>query len=83
MSTDKVRLSIDCFPEERQKIKVLSALGDLTISEWVMECVREKFKKRSAHTPNKATKKSLKESEEGKGVKTYGSVEELFSELEL
>jgi hypothetical protein len=79
----KVRLSVDCSQEERQQVKLLCTLHNKTISEWVMECVREKIQSESANLPNKKTVQALRESDRGEGVVTYDSVEELFSSLGL
>jgi|SaaInlStandDraft_4_1057021.scaffolds.fasta_scaffold48656_2 hypothetical protein len=53
----------------------------MSISEYVMECVREKFQENNI--PNENTKEALKESESGKGVKTHSNIKELFSDLEI
>ncbi len=39
------RLSIDISPEEHQKIKVFSAHHGKSIKEYVLECLREQFKR--------------------------------------
>ena len=83
MSAEKVRLSIDCFSEERKKIKILSALKDMTISEWVMDCIRGKLKQETAHIPNKKTAEALRNSAKGKGTKKHATIEELFSTLDM
>lgn len=81
MRKNIARLSVDCTPLERQKIKVLSSLSGETMTEWVMDAVREKMKKESSRLPNEKTTKALLDSQEGKGVKDYGNIEELFEDL--
>ena len=79
----KVRLSIDCSPEDRQRIKLLCTLDHKTISEFVMECVHERLHQEKRNLPNRKTAKALRESERGEGVETYDSIEALFSKLDL
>lgn len=69
MSGDTVRLSVDCSPAERQQIKVLCALKGCTISDWVMDCVKERLKEEA----ERALRKKLPNKK-----KKYASVEELF-----
>ena len=79
--SSKVRLSVDCLHEERRKIKVFSAMADSSVSEWVMDCVRERISRMEAHIPNSETEKALEESDAGRGVKSYKTTGELFDDL--
>ena len=81
MSKNKVRLSVDCSPEERQKLKVLSTLSGSTMSEWIMDAVRLRMDKEIKKLPNKKTQNALLESKQGEGVKRHNSLEELFEDL--
>lgn len=83
MSKNKVRLSVDCSAEERQKLKVLSTLSGSTMSEWIMDAVRLRMDKEIKKLPNKKTQKALLESKKGKGVKCHNSLEELFEGLSI
>ena len=81
MSKGKVRLSVDCSPELRQRLKVLCTISGETMSDWVMEAVRLRMKEESSKTPNKMTQEALQDSRRGKGVERHGSIEELFEDL--
>ena len=64
----KVRLSVDCTPEERMYIKMLATKSHMTISEYLLSFARKEMPKcRRGHEPNKETKKALKESREEEG----------------
>ncbi len=68
MSTDKVRLSVDCTPEERMYIKMLATRSHETISEYLLSFVRKEMPRCfRAHEPNKETERALKESREEEG----------------
>lgn len=78
----KVRLAIVCTPEERKRIKMLASYEDKTLNEFVMGCVRLKISKCShSHIPNEETAKALDESEQGKGLQTHQSIDEMFKYL--
>jgi len=81
MSKDTVRLSVDCSEEERRRLKIFCTLSGYTISQWVMAAVREKMRNEAKHLPNKKTSQALTESEQGKGVRRYDDIEELFEDL--
>ena len=81
MPTDKVRLSVDCSPEERRQIKIFCAMEDHTVSEWIMGCVRERMLRMRGHLPNAETRQALRGSEKGEGVQFYQSTDELFDDL--
>ena len=81
MSRDKVRLSVDCSPEDRQKLKILCALKEESISKWVMDAVKQRMDREVEKLPNMKTQEALKESRKGKGVERHGTVEELFEDL--
>ena len=83
MSTKRktVRLSIDCLPEERQIIKILCLFTDQTITDYVMTCVRKEIKKEKENIPTILIIKALKDSSQGKGVKSYDNIDEMFEDL--
>lgn len=81
MPKEKVRLSIDCSPEDRQRVKIMCALSEQSISEWVMDAVRERMEKETKRLPNRKTQKALVESQKGIGVERHNSIEELFEDL--
>ncbi|GAB5412232.1 MAG: hypothetical protein ChlgKO_13460 [Chlamydiales bacterium] len=81
MSKDKVRLSVDCTPEERMYIKMLATRSNETISEYLLSFVRKKmpgcFR---AHEPNDETVRALRESPEEEG-EVYDSVESFWESM--
>ena len=83
MQDNKSRISLSCKPEEHIKIKVFAALCSMTISEYIMDCVRDKIYEDDGKIPNKETAKALEESAKGKGIKSYASIGELFEDLNL
>lgn len=79
MNMQKARLSIDIPLAEHKKLKTLAALQGTSVKELVLNCIHETLYKE----PNELTKKVLKESDEGKNLNTYNSVEEMFDSLGL
>ncbi|SCA64082.1 hypothetical protein SCG7086_BX_00040 [Chlamydiales bacterium SCGC AG-110-P3] len=80
---EKVRISVDCTPEERKQIKLMATICDKTISEWVMQSVRSRLKRTKEHIPNAESSLALKESASGEGVQSYSCLEDLFDDLEI
>lgn len=79
----KVRLAIECSPEERKYMKMFAAHEDLTLNEFVLECVRMRLHKcPRPHIPNKETKAALEASERGQGLTYYDSIEDFFKAME-
>lgn len=86
----KARLSIDCSTQERTQIKIAASLFDMSITEFVMQCVKKEIEqidlaechlcKIHGREPNAETVKALEESERGEGLNSYDSVEEMFKE---
>jgi len=77
----KTRISLDCLSEEHQRIKIYATLHRVTISEYILQLVREGMHKERIKTPNKETIQAFVESEKGKGVQSYKSIEDMFREL--
>lgn len=54
-SRNKVRLSIDCSPEERKCIKILAAREDKTISEYLLCLARDRISLLTSEETNRKT----------------------------
>ena len=82
-SPEKVRLAIDCSPEERKYIKIYASYEDMTINEFVMACVRERMNKcKHSHIPNAETAAVLDASERGENIITFNSIDDFFKSME-
>lgn len=81
--TSKVRLAIECTPEERRYIKTYASYADKTINEFVMECVKMKISEcQHPHTPNQETATALDATEKGEGIIMFDSIDEFFKSME-
>ena len=82
-STEKVRLAIDCSSEERKYIKMYASYEDMTLNEFVMDCVRERINKCTrSHVPNAETAEALDASERGEGLISFDSIDDFFKSME-
>lgn len=79
----KVRLAIDCSPEERKYIKMYAAHEDETLNEFVLESVRMRMYPRckKSHVPNEETRRALDATDRGEGLIHFDSVEDFFRSL--
>jgi hypothetical protein len=78
------RLTIDCSSEQKRKIKILAASQDLSITNFLLGLVEEKYTwcpLELSHVPNEETISSIEESEKGKDVKSFDSIEDLYKDL--
>lgn len=82
-SNKKVRLAIDCLPEERKYIKMMAAHEDETLNEFVLEAVRMRVKNccSKSHIPNSETKKALDATERGEGLIYFDSIDDFFKTM--
>lgn len=80
---DKVRLAIECTPEERKYIKMYASYEEKSLNEFVMDCVRMKVSKcKYSHIPNEETAAALDASERGEGIIMFDSVEDFLKSME-
>ena len=77
MSTKISRLTIDLPVREHKRLKMAASMMGLTMKELVIMSFDE-FMHR---TPNKTTEKAIKQSESGKGVKKFITLDDLFKDL--
>lgn len=79
---DKVRLAIDCTREERKYIKMYASFQDMTLNDFVMECVRDRIHEcQHSHIPNAETAATLDASERGEGIIVFDSVDDFFKSM--
>jgi len=79
----KVRLAIECSPEERKYMKMFAAHEDQTLNEFVLDSVRMRLYKCShRHTPNKETRDALEAAEKKEGLVSFDSIEDFLKSLD-
>ena len=80
----EARLTIDCSTEQKKKIKLLAALEEKSITDFMLQLVEEKYTWcpiKLSHIPNAETIASIEASERGEGVMTFESMDALFKDL--
>lgn len=80
----EARLTIDCSSEQKKKIKMLAALKEMSITDFMLQLVEEKYTwcpLGLSHIPNTETIASIEASEKGEGVKKFESMSDLFKDL--
>lgn len=78
----KVRLAIECSPEERKFIKMYASYEDKTLNEFVMDCVRMKVSQcKRSHVPNEETEAVLDATERGEGIIMFDSIDDFFESM--
>ncbi len=76
---DRVRVVIECSPDERARIKMLAASKHLSISEYVLSIAKEEVAAKSK-MPNKETLSAMKELDEG-GGHPFDSMEDFWKQM--
>ncbi len=85
---EKVRLTIECSPDEKMFIKMLAAKNRSTISEFLLSFARKQMPKQCGqhchreHVPNEETKKALRDSRKEKG-KVFSTLDEFWKAMGL
>jgi hypothetical protein len=85
---EKVRLTIECSPDEKMFIKMLAARNRSTISECLLSFARKEMPKECSrhchrgHVPNEETKKALRDSRNGEG-ETFSTLSEFWEAMGL
>lgn len=82
----EARLTIDCSAEQKKKIKMLAASREMSITDFMLELVEQKFTwcpLELSHSPNAETITSIEDSEKGKGIKSFESMDDLYKDLGL
>ena len=77
-------MTIDCSTEQKKKIKMLAAAKEMTIRDFILELVEEKYTwcpLKLGHAPNAETIASIEASEKKKRIKSFNSLDELFEDI--
>lgn len=83
----KVRLSVDCTEQERMYIKLLATKKHMTISDYLLLPARKEMPEhvrhhcKRSHEPNEETKKVLRETDKGKNLIEYESLDDFWDAL--
>ena len=80
MSTRSVRITLDLPKKEHKKLKTTASLLGISMKEIILDSLHELYRSR---TFNRKTLKAIREAEEGKNVKSFDSLEEMFEDLGL
>lgn len=86
---EKTRLVISCTEEEKKYIRVLAALENKTVSDFLLESPRKKMPNvkcnfrgcDGVHIPNKETARVLKETEEGINLESHDSLDDFWKAM--
>ena len=81
MLRKKVKLSVECSPEERTLIKILAAKNNLTISEFLLNPVRDILPTNAQ--PNQETIEALEEARGPvlKAAKRFNNLDDFWAEM--
>lgn len=77
MSIKAARLTIDLSKSEHRRLKMAASMMGTTMKDLVLLSVEEFLQKK----PNKTTLKAMKQSESGKGLKKFKTIDALFDDL--
>ena len=77
MAIKTSRLTIDLPRTDHKRLKMAASLFGTTMKGLVLMSVEEFMHRK----PNKVTLKAIKQSETGKGIKKFDSLEDLFNDL--
>ena len=79
MSVKTSRLTIDLPSTSHKKLKMAASMMGITMKELVLISVDEFMHRK----PNKVTEKAIKQSQQGKHLKKFETLEDLFDDLGL
>lgn len=88
-SSEKTRLVLSCTEEEKRYIKVLAALENKSISEYLLEKPRQKMPELQCdfpgcsgdHKPNKETEKVFKDTDAGLNLESHNSLKDFWKAM--
>ena len=76
MSINTTRLTFDMPVSEHKRLKALAALRGVSLKKLVLSCIHETLY--SSLSLNEETVKSLKETDEGKGLTKHKDVDDML-----
>jgi hypothetical protein len=77
MSHKMSRLTIDLPASEHKRLKTAASMMNVSMKRFVLMSVSDFMEKR----PNEVTEKTLKQSREGKNLKKFDTLSDLFEDL--
>jgi len=88
-SSEKTRLVLSCTEEEKRYIKVLAAIENKSISDYLLEKPRQKMPEmqcdfpgcNGSHKPNKETEKVFKDTDAGRNLETHNSLKDFWKAM--
>ncbi len=88
-SSEKTRLVLSCTEEEKRYIKVLAAIENKSISDYLLEKPRQKMPEMQcdfpgcsgAHEPNKETEKVLRDTDAGRNLESHNSLKDFWKAM--
>jgi hypothetical protein len=72
----KVKMTIECTPNERAYIKMLAARSHLNLSDLILSYLRKDF----PHKPNKETEAAINELDDG-GGHSFDSLDDFWEQM--
>ena len=87
-SSEKTRLVLSCTEEEKRYIKVLAAIENKSISDYLLEKPRQKMPEMQcdfpgcrSHEPNEETKKVFKDTDAGRNLESHNSLKDFWKAM--
>lgn len=82
LQQEKTRLTVFCTPEQRKYMKMYAAHEDMTLNDFILDCVLTKISScPHSHIPNETTADILDASEKGEGLIHFDSVDDFLKSL--
>src|ERR1700723_2118105 len=86
---EKTRLVLSCTEEEKRYIRVLAAIENKSISDYLLDGPRKKIPSvkcdfpgcNGVHEPNEETAKVLRETDDGINLETHNSLEDFWKAM--
>jgi hypothetical protein len=79
MSSDTTRLTFDMPASEHKRLKALAALKGVSLKKLILSCLHEILLSESSL--NEETVRSLRETDEGKGLTEHKDVDDMLNRL--
>jgi hypothetical protein len=77
------RINIKISPGDHQKLKIVTAIAEISIKEFVLSAIREKVGYEISKIPNEETLAAFKETDTGVGLIKHNSLARLLEDLGL
>ena len=81
MASNMIRMSIDIPKKEHKRLKVLAAAEGVSLRQFVIECIHANIMTKKK--PNRATRKAMADTEQGKGLTEHSSIADMLKHLGL